>query len=266
MILQAGYDCYLTQEEDVTIEERRFENSVVLRTKEEVENWREVTSKEKDEIIAKSAFMDVKRMDYESLERVSVLMKDISANINMAALTNGQAIEMAVYFPRWEEMVGEKVEAGYRIQCEGKLYEVIQEHTIQETWKPGVGTESIYKLVQIEHEGTREDPVKWEKNMVLEEGKYYEDMGAIYICIRNSEIGMSYDLEDLVTAGYVKLITGDSGNNKVGNKEDPIPYEQGMELEEGKYYIENGIVYRCTKSTGPLYYELKDVTAIAERV
>lgn len=30
MILQAGYDCYLTQAEDMPLSERRFENQVLI--------------------------------------------------------------------------------------------------------------------------------------------------------------------------------------------------------------------------------------------
>ena len=35
-----------------------------------------------------------------------------------------------------------------------------------------------------------------------------------------------------------------------GTLEDPIPYTPPMEVFEGKYYIENDIVYRCTRDSG----------------
>lgn len=39
-----------------------------------------------------------------------------------------------------------------------------------------------------------------------------------------------------------------------GTLEDPIPYSQMMAIEEGKYYIEDGIIYKCTRSSEqPLY-------------
>ena len=42
-----------------------------------------------------------------------------------------------------------------------------------------------------------------------------------------------------------------------GTLEDPIPYTGNMELFEGKYYSENGIVYLCNRSTGqPVYHAL----------
>ena len=72
--------------------------------------------------------------------------------------------------------------------------------------KPGTGTESLYKVVQIEHSGTLDDPIPWVHNMVLEEGKYYTDKEVLYLCIRDSGIGMAFDLENLVSGGYVQVV------------------------------------------------------------
>lgn len=39
-----------------------------------------------------------------------------------------------------------------------------------------------------------------------------------------------------------------------GTLEDPIPYANTMTVEEGKHYIEEGIIYKCIKGSGqPLY-------------
>ena len=35
-----------------------------------------------------------------------------------------------------------------------------------------------------------------------------------------------------------------------GTMEDPIPYTPPMEIYEGKYYTQNGVVYRCTRDSG----------------
>ena len=39
-----------------------------------------------------------------------------------------------------------------------------------------------------------------------------------------------------------------------GTAEDPIPYNNNMELIEGLYYIQDGVVYRCNRSTGQAVY------------
>ena len=45
-----------------------------------------------------------------------------------------------------------------------------------------------------------------------------------------------------------------------GTQEDPIPWEQKMELYEGKYYTQDGVLYHCTRSSGKaLAYDLADL-------
>lgn len=42
-----------------------------------------------------------------------------------------------------------------------------------------------------------------------------------------------------------------------GTINDPIPYEKNMEIFEGLYYSQNGVIYLCTRSSGqPLYHDL----------
>lgn len=42
-----------------------------------------------------------------------------------------------------------------------------------------------------------------------------------------------------------------------GTLEDPIPYEANMEIYEGLYYSQNGVIYLCIRSSGqPLYHDL----------
>lgn len=45
-----------------------------------------------------------------------------------------------------------------------------------------------------------------------------------------------------------------------GTLDDPIPYEGNMELFSGKYYIQNEVVYLCTRDSGtPLYHDLSSL-------
>ena len=42
-----------------------------------------------------------------------------------------------------------------------------------------------------------------------------------------------------------------------GTLADPIPYNGNMELTEGLYYSQNGVVYLCNRSSGqPVYHDL----------
>lgn len=48
-----------------------------------------------------------------------------------------------------------------------------------------------------------------------------------------------------------------------GTMEDPIPYNNNMELTIGLYYSQDGVTYRCTRSTGqPVYNALADLVGI----
>lgn len=45
--------------------------------------------------------------------------------------------------------------------------------------------------------------------------------------------------------------------------EHPIAYNNNMALEQGKYYAQDGVVYRCTRDTvNPVYNDLKYLVGI----
>lgn len=98
MILQAGYDCYLTQVGDMPLSERRFENQVLINSPEDVAMWKEITSQQKEQMIAEASFIDVAAINVEALDRVDTLLNDISANINNARLTTEEALSKKDYF------------------------------------------------------------------------------------------------------------------------------------------------------------------------
>ena len=48
-----------------------------------------------------------------------------------------------------------------------------------------------------------------------------------------------------------------------GTLEDPIPYSGNMALESGKYYMQDGKIYRCTRDTGnPVYNALSELAGL----
>ena len=48
-----------------------------------------------------------------------------------------------------------------------------------------------------------------------------------------------------------------------GTLDDPIPYNGNMALESGKYYSQNGLVYRCTRDTvNPVHNALADLVGL----
>ena len=48
-----------------------------------------------------------------------------------------------------------------------------------------------------------------------------------------------------------------------GTLEDPIPYNNNMELELGKYYSQNEVIYHCTRGTGqPVFNPLSELVGL----
>ena len=48
-----------------------------------------------------------------------------------------------------------------------------------------------------------------------------------------------------------------------GTLDDPIPYSGNMALESGKYYMQDGKVYHCTRDTGnPVYNALSELVGL----
>ena len=52
-----------------------------------------------------------------------------------------------------------------------------------------------------------------------------------------------------------------------GTLDDPTPYSGNMELEQGKYYMQDGVIYYCKYGSGiPVYEHLSTLTTFVEIV
>ena len=128
-------------------------------------------------------------------------------------MTDEQAIERVVFFPKWEDLIGTPLPTGFRLRQAGKLYEVVQEHTASREWIPGEGTESLYKEVVIMEEttGTKDNPIAYDGNMELMNGLYYSQDGITYLCNRDSGIPVYQSLAGLVGL-YVEVVPNEEEN------------------------------------------------------
>lgn len=122
------------------------------------------------------------------------------------SLPDKDALEVSILFPTWESLTGTEVAAGTRLTYGGKLYKVLQAHTVSAQWVPGVGTESIYTRIDEEHEGDRYDPIPYEGNMELEQGKHYSQGGVVYLCTRSTGQAVYSTLAELVGL-YVEVVS-----------------------------------------------------------
>lgn len=83
------------------------------------------------------------------------------------------------------------------------LWEVLQDHKTQENWKPSLETASLWKRVDEEHAGTKDDPIPYAPPMEIFKDKYYTQSRVLYKCIRDSGQPLSHNLSDLV-GNYVE--------------------------------------------------------------
>lgn len=65
------------------------------------------------------------------------------------SLSDEDALSVAALYPTWISKVGEQVNTGERYWYDGKLYKVVQAHTVQENWAPDVSV-SLFAEVTIE--------------------------------------------------------------------------------------------------------------------
>lgn len=139
-----------------------------------------------------------------SAPRIADIAKLLMLTVNTMSLTDNDALSVKSIYPEWETLIGKEVKQGDKMQCDGRLWKVLQQHTVQEQWRPGTGTESLYTEIVETASGTADDPIPYNNNMELEQGKYYIQDGITYLCTRNTEIPVYQPLADLVGI-YVEL-------------------------------------------------------------
>lgn len=126
------------------------------------------------------------------------------AQAQVVQQTDEEALENIELFPTWQSKIGVQVEQGERLYYDDKLYKVQQTHTPQEDWRPDA-TASLYVQVIAESDaGTIDNPIAYEVNMELVEGKYYTEEGVKYLCVRALAQSV-WHLADLV-GNYVQVV------------------------------------------------------------
>ena len=127
------------------------------------------------------------------VRRLRALIEKASAFLSDEDALNG--IEL---FAPWKENTWYNLDD--RICHEEKLYRVRQGHTSSALNPPGSeGTQALYAEVAAPGQGeTPNNPIEYNNNMTLEEGKYYTQNNVIYICIRDTINPVYSNLADLV--------------------------------------------------------------------
>lgn len=85
--------------------------------------------------------------DPDMSEVMEAVKKMLSSSV--VELSDEDALEVAALYPTWASKIGDTVNVGERYWYNGKLYKVVQAHTVQEDWTPDVST-SLFTEVTID--------------------------------------------------------------------------------------------------------------------
>lgn len=120
-----------------------------------------------------------------------------------ASLSDEDALSAPMMFDKWDGN-GHEYAEGNRFRWGETLYKVRQAHTSQAHYTPDI-VPALYEEVAAPGQGTRDNPIPYNNNMALEEGKYYSQYDVLYLCTRSTGVAVFNDLADLVNI-YVTIV------------------------------------------------------------
>ena len=121
-----------------------------------------------------------------------------------AGLADEDAVEGVELFEEW--VVDTDYATGDRRRRADRLYKCRQGHTAQADWEPENAPALWEEIAKPGQGETPDNPIPYNNNMALEEGKYYSQYGVVYVCIRDTGVAVYNDLADLFGI-YVEVVS-----------------------------------------------------------
>ena len=98
---------------------------------------------------------------------------------------------------------------------------------------------------------------EWAAGRDYTEGYKVQRCGKLWRCIQAHTSQIGWEPENAASL-WTEIC-----ETHAGTLEDPIPYNGNMALESGKYYMQDGKIYRCTRDTGnPVYHALSELVGL----
>ena len=98
---------------------------------------------------------------------------------------------------------------------------------------------------------------EWAENAEYTIGYKAQRNGKLWRCIQAHTSQTGWEPENAASL-WTEIC-----ESHAGTLDDPIPYSGNMALESGKYYMQDGKVYRCTRDTGnPVYNALSELVGL----
>ena len=119
--------------------------------------------------------------------------------VNTMSLSDEQALKIKDLHPEWSSFIGKPLTAGFKVKHGENLYKVRQQiDKVLENQAPSELTAALYEEINEKAAGTLKDPIPYNGNMELFEGKYYSQNGETYRCTRSTGQAVYHDLSALV--------------------------------------------------------------------
>lgn len=147
----------------------------------------------------------------QRLKRTDELIQRNIEEMNSLNLSAVESLEVKNWYPIWGETEnfreGDTITAGTKMQYGDKLWKALQDHTLMGIYPPSIDTASLYKEVTPDDDtlGTKDNPIDYNGNMALENGKYYKQYDVVYLCVRDTVNPVYADLSGLVGI-YVEIV------------------------------------------------------------
>lgn len=120
-------------------------------------------------------------------------------------VSDEDALEFSILVYDWDTYIDKPIKAGQLVGYDGKVWRAVQDHTVLSIYPPSIDTASLYTEVNLVDDGTIDNPIPYNNNMALENGKYYIQDDVKYLCIRDTGNPVYNPLKDLVGI-YVEVV------------------------------------------------------------
>jgi hypothetical protein len=101
------------------------------------------------------------------------------------------------------------------------------------------------------------------KEVKQDERYYYDD--ALWKVVQTHTV--QEDWNPRVAASlFTQVVKSEGGDDEEGTFENPIPFSLNMELVEGLYYLDEGVVYLCIESLNQCFWHLAAIPRYAQAV
>lgn len=98
---------------------------------------------------------------------------------------------------------------------------------------------------------------RWAADTAYPAGHKVRHQGRLYKCRQDHTSQADWPPEAAAS------LWAEINESQAGTLDDPIPYDGSMELTEGLYYSQDGVTYRCIRSSGqPVYNPLAELVGL----